>query len=368
MLPAGKNILLGQLGSNGDCLYATAVARQIKADYPGCKLTWAIGSAYRSVLDGNPHVDEIWEVPIKDSLDLWEKWDGFEKEAFERKRKGEFDEVFLTEIAPGNFKNFDGTVRASIFRGYPRPITVPNAPVMRLFQEEIENVRRFADAHLLQDYNHVILFESSNHSNQSFVTPEFALEVSQIIVEERDDVCVILSSNLTVASNSTRIIDGSGLTFRENAELTKYCTLLVGCSSGISWICTSDWATPLPMVQLLEGSKSVYASFVHDYEYRGAGTEEIIEMTDCSAVKVGQCLFEILTSGFASARSNYGERISVRFDFYVSILFNNLLARRKYSEAFTSLKFVVQRYGIRPQLIYSLFTGFIERVFTRKAK
>ena len=28
-------ILLGQLGSNGDCLYATIVARQIKKDFPG---------------------------------------------------------------------------------------------------------------------------------------------------------------------------------------------------------------------------------------------------------------------------------------------------------------------------------------------
>ena len=27
-----------------------------------------------------------------------------------------------------------------------------------------------------------------------------------------------------------RIIDGSKLSFRENAELTKYCTLLIGCS------------------------------------------------------------------------------------------------------------------------------------------
>ena len=37
-----KKIILVQLYSNGDCLYATAVARQIKQDFPGSHLTWAI--------------------------------------------------------------------------------------------------------------------------------------------------------------------------------------------------------------------------------------------------------------------------------------------------------------------------------------
>ncbi|MEQ1577992.1 MAG: hypothetical protein ABL894_10090, partial [Hyphomicrobium sp.] len=58
-------ILLGQLGSNGDCLYATTIARQIKKDFPGCHLTWAISSLCTRVLDNNPDVDEVWEVPVQ---------------------------------------------------------------------------------------------------------------------------------------------------------------------------------------------------------------------------------------------------------------------------------------------------------------
>jgi hypothetical protein len=58
-----KRILLGHLASRGDCLYATAIARQIKADYPGCHLTWAIGSMCRAIIDGNPHVDALWKIP-----------------------------------------------------------------------------------------------------------------------------------------------------------------------------------------------------------------------------------------------------------------------------------------------------------------
>ena len=45
-----KNILLVQLFSNGDCLYATTIARQIKQDYPGCKLTWAIASFCKDII------------------------------------------------------------------------------------------------------------------------------------------------------------------------------------------------------------------------------------------------------------------------------------------------------------------------------
>ncbi|MEO7049339.1 MAG: hypothetical protein ABI091_28810, partial [Ferruginibacter sp.] len=56
-----KNILLVQLFSNGDCLYATAIARQIKNDFPGCKLSWAIASFCKNIIAHNPYVDEVLE-------------------------------------------------------------------------------------------------------------------------------------------------------------------------------------------------------------------------------------------------------------------------------------------------------------------
>src|SRR5512138_3038540 len=43
-----RRVLLGQLEANGDCVYATTVARQIKTDNPDCHLTWAIGSRCRN--------------------------------------------------------------------------------------------------------------------------------------------------------------------------------------------------------------------------------------------------------------------------------------------------------------------------------
>ena len=57
-----KKILLVQLYSNGDCLYATAVARQIKQDFTNCYLTWAIASFCKNIIANNPYIDEVLEV------------------------------------------------------------------------------------------------------------------------------------------------------------------------------------------------------------------------------------------------------------------------------------------------------------------
>lgn len=359
-----KRILIGQLGSFGDCLYATTVARQIKKDYPDCHLTWAVGSLYRSVLDGNPYIDEIWEYPISSRNDLLDRWQEFEDEANERKKKGYYDEIFFTQVFPNNLKNFDGTLRSSIFRGYNKPITVPVSPVIRLSPSEIENVRIFAEFHRLKEKKNVIMFECSPKSGQSFVTLDFALDVSKKIIEKIPDLCVIISTNESVHSDDNRIIDGSILSFRENAELTKYCTLLIGCSSGISWLCTSDWAKPLPMIQLLKKGTSVYASFVHDHEYHGIPTDSIIEMTDCSAETLSHCIEIILNDGFDLARRIYHEQIKVNFYHYMFAVYI-LLQNRKYKEAFTSLRYTIKRYGFSFQ-IFVFFFYFLVRTYLKR--
>lgn len=352
-------ILLGQLGSNGDCLYATAIARQIKHDYPGCHLTWAIGSIYRPILDGNPDVDEIWEIPLTNPTDMFDTWQRFEGEALERKKTRDFDEIFLTQISPNNIQNFDGTVRSSIFRAYPRPISVPVSPVIRLLQLEIEKVRTFVKNNDILEVKNVILFECSPQSGQSFINTEFALQVAEKLVNNISDVCIILSSNQTIISNNQRIIDGSVLSFRENAELSKYCSLLVGCSSGISWLCTSDWAKPLRMIQLLKKETSVYASFVHDYEYYGLATDFIIEMTDCSPKKVFQCVSTVISEGFEPARCTFHEKIPLTFNFYSNYIYN-LLLRHQYFKILGSLSNTIDRYGLHPKLIESLVELFLK--------
>ena len=346
-----KRFLIGQLGSYGDCLYATTVARQIKADYQGCHVTWAIASIYRSILDGNPDIDEIWEFPLRVRNDLLDHWQEFENEATERKSRGDFDEIYLTQVFPNNIKNFDGTLRSSIFRAYDKPITVPVAPVLRLSPAEVETVRSFALFHRLPERRHNILFECSPKSGQSFVTLDMALQVSRNLIDKVADTCVILSSNECFTSPDERIIDGSVLSFRENAELTKYCTLLVGCSSGISWLCTSDWANPLPMIQLLEKGTNIYASFIYDHEYQGLPTDEILEMTNCTADVLLDCIIETLTEGIWQSKKKFHQVVKLKFDYYFGAIFNHLILKDKFCDAGKSIKNTLQRYGLSRQIL-----------------
>jgi hypothetical protein len=345
-------ILLGHLASFGDCLYATAVARQIKHDYPGCHLTWAVGSLYRGAIDGNPDVDTIWEIPLpaRDRMDP--TWRSFEADARRRVRRGEFDRAFFTQIGPRHYENFDGTVRASIFHGYPGPITVPVRPVFRLTDAEVAATRAFADRHRLAERTHVILFECAAESRQSFVTPAFAATVARQLTTQRDDTAVILSSHERVREADTAVIDGSTLTLRQNAELSRHCTLLVGCSSGISWLCTSDWAKRLPTVQLLRRETYVLASMTHDAEHFGLPTEHIIEMTDCSEEHVVSCITAILSGPFADARGKFHEQIPVRLDYYLEVYMRAVLRQFQPWKVVQSLFHVFRRYGCRPFFRY----------------
>jgi hypothetical protein len=341
-----KRILLGQLGASGDCLFATTIARQIKKDFPGCHLTWGIGSTFRSVLDENPDVDAVWEIPISNHSETAAAWQRFESEARRRKEMGDFDEVFLTQISPGNLYNFDTTIRTSIFRGYPGRISVPISPVLRLNKSEIENVGRFAERHRLAAREHVILFECSPKSGQSLVSPKFALTVSRCLVNEFPNTCVILSSNMAVRTEHGRILDGSELSFRENAELTKYCTLLVGCSSGITWVSTSDWAKRLPMIQILKSDAFCFASVVCDHEYWGISTADVIEMADCSEERVVRCVREALVNGFQSAKVEFHESLEPSFGGYVAVQ-TGFLTDRQWKRAWQLLAANVRRHGFK---------------------
>lgn len=345
-------VLLGQLHALGDCIYATTVARQIKSDDPGCHLTWAVGRPARPIVEANPFVDEIWEIDLAGHEDVSAAWYAFKAEALRRQGRGEFDRVHFTQIHPDNYQNFDGTVRASIFRGYPHPITVPVQPVVRLGRAAVERVADFVARHRLHDYRNVILFEFSSRSGQSFVTPEIALEVAARITAARADTCVVLSSDARVPA-SARIVDASALSFLDNAELVKSCNLLIGCSSGISWLCTSDWAVMPPTIQLLRRDSSVYASMVHDHEYFGLDHSHIIEMTECSAERVERCARAIFEQGVARARAAYHENIRPSFKRYGRTL-RRLVRHRQWRMAVGSARVTLRRYGPRPGLLLAL--------------
>jgi hypothetical protein len=359
----GKKILLGQLAARGDCLYATTVARQIKHDYPDCHLTWAVGTMCASLLTNNPYVDQIWEIPVDDHAGVKDAWLQFEKQANEYKNNGVFDEIFLTQIYPNNFQNYDGTVRSSIFRGYPNPITVPVSPVIYLTDEEVFNANKFIEKHQIQNYSNVILFEFAYKSGQSFLTKDFALTVATKLVNENPDLAIILSSHEPINTGHPAIIDGSPLSFRENAEITKYCDLLVGCSSGITWLCTSEWAKSLPMIQLLKKDCSVFASVTHDFNYFGLDASQVIEITDCSEQHIVNCIMTFFNENLSVAHQNYHEHINLNFNHYFSTFDLDFKTADQMEKYYLSIFNTYKRYGseFRPHLHAHLQDCLIQR-------
>jgi hypothetical protein len=224
---------------------------------------------------------------------------------------------------------------------------------VRLRPEEVENVRQFAETNRLEESAHIILFECSPKSGQSSLTPAAALEIAERIVGSVEGVSVILSSDRPVQSRDAHILDGSVLSFRENAELTKHCTLLVGCSSGISWIATSDWAKPLPMIQLRNADAWIPSSMLRDFEEQGLPTNTLIEMTEFSVEKVVACIKTALDN-FEEARRTFHTRTPQKFETYRNI-HCLLLRQRQYGKASSLLRTNIQRHGFNPRLILQIF-------------
>lgn len=329
-----KRILLVHLVSLGDCIYVTAVARQIKQDYPGCHLTWAISNRCSQVIQNNPYVDEIWEVYLEKMSDAWESaWEETKKKALEKKEKGLYDFLFFTQLYPDNIGNYDGTIRSSTFRGYPCPISIPITPFIRLNDKEIENVKNFVTQNRIAKFKHIILFESSPGSIQSPMNNFFALKISKKIIDNFEDAVVLITSHQKIDTHHDRIIDASTLTFRENAELSKYCNLLIGCSSGITWLLTSNWAKKIPTIQILKTGAITFefASVSYDLEYWGQPIDHIIEITKFDEEYIYNCVKMTLEEGIYEARKKYNEKLKPRIISLVLII-GDLIYFKKFKE------------------------------------
>ncbi len=300
----GKRFLIVQLGAFGDCLYATTIAKQIKTDYKDSHITWAIVSAYKSILYLNPYVDVIWELSVS-YKDISFAWLTFEKELKQSHKNKEFDEIILSQIAPKNWIRFKGTIRNSILQSYKRSYNIDCSPVVRLSTFEVEKVKDFAERHKLLTYKHIILFECSPSSDQSKMSLDKALFISKKICVNHKDVCFIISSNNKFSVNNEQIIDGSELTFRENAELTKYCTFLIGCSSGITWLSTSDWAKKLPMLQILNAETFMYIGIDFDLKINKIEHSNVIEIEYKDFNKIELIIDEVIKGNFFEAKKKF---------------------------------------------------------------
>jgi hypothetical protein len=304
-----KRFLLGILVSNGDCILATVLAKQIKANYPNCHLTWAISNICSAVIQNNPFVDSIWVVKLSSKkAGLSEEWKDFKKSAHEKMKAGEFDEIFLVQIYPDNVHHYDGTTRGTIYNAFPMPVTENARPILKLTDMEIHCVENFIHDNNINKYKDVILFECSSFSGQSFVNLEWATKISLLLVKEYPELAIILSTHEEIEVNHPRIIPGNRLTLRENSELTKYCSLFVGCSSGITWMAVSDAARKIPMIQFIKrGFGFSFASVCWDHEYWGLPTDHIVESSRSNICVAFEIIKSMLDKGIVETKIQFHE-------------------------------------------------------------
>ncbi|MGN6439036.1 MAG: glycosyltransferase family 9 protein [Agriterribacter sp.] len=346
-----NKILLVQLYSNGDCLYATTVAKQIKKDFPGAHLTWAIASFCKNILDDNPFIDTIMiidDVP-KNDITAFRR---LKKKLKEQEKSGIWNKVFITHIMDTNLAYYDGCIRSNIFNAYPYPITEDVIPVLRLSQNEKQNANDFATQNALSNYDNVVLFEFAPQSGQLPITTETAIAIAEKLTSD-GNTAVILSSAKKIEHPNKKVIDGSLLTLRETAALTEYCTLLIGCSSGISWISTSTDAKLLPMIQLVNPDAYWVNPVSRDFQRYGQSTEFIIDIIDFNEEKIIICVLEALKD-FQKAKLQFSQTVPLKFKTTRKIIYN-LLCYRHFKSVWTHMRVNTRVHGHN--------SGFYKEVF-----
>ena len=257
-------ILLTQFATYSDCLLTTPIARQIKEyDYPDCNLTWLIGEKFKDVLLNNPYVDQILFAPGADSPEKV----NFSRDNINLYIKGlaksghVFDKYFILDANTENDSYYGATRRWAYFTTYEakynHKIKVSPQPLIFLSDSEVAKVGNFIQEYKLNEENcYPILFECSPQSAQSAMNLKRAISISEKLVQKYPNIKIVLSSEEKVQNKNGMIIDGSILSFRENAELLNHCRLLIGSSSGITWLNASNWSRGIDTVQTISAEQS----------------------------------------------------------------------------------------------------------------
>ena len=369
-----KKFLIVQLGKYGDCLYATSIVKQIKCDFPTSHITWLICSNFKSILDENPFIDNVWEVDCK-ALDYFalNGWLKLQEEINSKKKSGIYDEIIYSQVPPLNWPRFRRTIRETTISAYSEKYTVDLSPVLKLKESEVNRVKDFSEKYQLNKFKQVVLFECAPGSYQSQVNPDYAISIAKKVIEFNQEVCFILSSNTKLDFSHPQILDGFELTYRENAELTKYCTLFIGCSSGITWISTSDWAKKLPTLQLLNPRFFIYSGMNYDFKISNLNNTHIIELLQYNQDLVVKILIESFNSDWFAMKSIYNQDYKPTIDNFNNVLFDLALRNANINTllnyTFHTKRFIESNDGIfKINIINSYFKVFYYTLYSKLKK
>ena len=63
--PQPNRILVVRLGAMGDVIHTLPAVSHLKRALPNAEITWAVEPRWAPLLEGNPHVDRVLEIPLK---------------------------------------------------------------------------------------------------------------------------------------------------------------------------------------------------------------------------------------------------------------------------------------------------------------
>jgi ADP-heptose:LPS heptosyltransferase len=293
-----------QFAAFGDCLFATIVVKQLKYNDPDCEITWGISKRYVSILKNNPYVDRILEFEIDPKTATPNEFD--KHNSVINNLEKEFGSNFIhLQLLNKHIHHLFTTLRYTVIKVFGGPITVSRNAVLYLDQKEKDNVKEFIFKNEINTYSTKILFECAPSSGQSTVDYKFALQVAEKIIAKNKNVCIVLSGAFSIEVNSPQIFNANSISYRENLELINYCDLLIGCSSGISWLTICESAKPIPMIQLLSSKSDLFAGVHFDFEINNLDNSHILEMINFDVIKTVECIEAFLKVGILETKLKF---------------------------------------------------------------
>ncbi|MBC7874908.1 MAG: hypothetical protein H7Y01_12975, partial [Ferruginibacter sp.] len=193
-------------------------------------------------------------------------------------------------------------------------------------------------------------------SGQSLLSFDFVMKTATRITQ-LPGTCVILSSANSFPGTET-VMDGSSLSVRENAALTHYCSLLIGCSSGITWLSTSSAARQLPMLQLLDPQAYFRNAPSVDFARYGISVKELIELVQFDEELIFQAIKTIAAEGIIAAKEKFNQPLPVQFNTTRKVVYN-LLCYLQFKAIARHYRITTSLYGRHPLFIKEFIIAFL---------
>jgi hypothetical protein len=348
-------ILIVLLFSNGDCLLSEPILSNIKKRYPNAHITWNVASFSKNFLLNNPNIDSLIEVNEVAKYDIvsYRKY----KLKIELQVKNKlWDKVYFLQLTDTNQANYDGCIRSMLYNSYGEKVETSVVPKIYLTKAEVEKALAFFNKYNLNLFEKIILFEFAPQSGQLVMSAMDAIEIAYKITSQDENVAIVMSSSSKLDVNNKNVIDGSELGIRETGAFMKHCHLLLGCSSGLSWMATSNIGNNIPLIQIINPQALWVNPMSRDFE-RFRINQPIIELYEFNKNLIVDCV-KMSLYNFDRSKLIFQKKIPICFNTTKETIYN-LLCYFQFKSIYKHIKLNIKIFGFHHLLVIAILEGFL---------